>query len=796
MTQIDEETSRELRIPVLGMSCAGCASRLSRTLGEEEGVREASVNFASELASVSFAPPQTSSTQIVRAIEGAGFQVPTESLQLRIGGMTCAGCAKSVEKALSGIEGVQNAQVNAATGLAHVTGYRGLASPADLILAAEKAGYSATAVLGSREAREAEEKEEQRRQRLELVQLSLMALLAAPLVAPMIASPLGLHVEIPGVLQLALALPMQTFFGARFYVGSVRALRGGSANMDTLVSLGTTAAFLLSLWHLITGGGLYFESAAVIIALIRTGKWLEARAKRTTNEAIRSLMDLRPELARVERAGELVEVPAEAVVVGDVVLVRPGERLPVDGEILEGASELDESLLTGESLPCSRSIGDRVVGGAINGSGLLRIQCTHATADALLSRIVQWVQDAQGSRAKVQDLVDRISAVFVPSVLLIATATLAAWLLYGSSLDEAIVASVSVLVIACPCALGLATPAALSVGTGVAARLGILIQDAKALEDAEHLSHVVFDKTGTLTQGRPQVLEVQAEEEDDALRLAASVQRGSEHVLGKAILDAAAERNLSPSDCDEFVAIPGRGVSARVEGELIYVGSPGLLSEHGLDQGHYRKASERLENQGATVVWGFSETRILAAIGIGDEIREGATRAISRLHDRGLCPVLLTGDNHRAAKFVAQALGIETVLSEVLPDEKAEKLGELQKAGHRVAMVGDGINDAPALATADVSFAMGSGSDVAMQTASVTLMRSEPTLVVDAIEISRATTRKIHQNLFWAFGFNTIGIPLAALGHLTPMLAGGAMAFSSVAVLGNALLLRSWKPRP
>jgi Cu+-exporting ATPase len=789
-----EESQRlHVELPIEGMSCVSCAGRVERALRETAGVDRVAVNFSTERASLEVQRGVVSSAELARVVEAAGYHVPTETVALRIRGMTCANCAAHVEKALFGVSGVRSAQVNLATESAQITLVQGSSSLEEMSLAVAAAGYSAERFLSNQEQRDKDELAEAQVANTEIRKLWMTAALAVPLIAPMLLAPVGLHFEIPGPVQLALAAPVQVFFGARFYRGATRALRAGTANMDTLVALGTSAAFLLSLFHLAVGRHLYFESAAVIILLVRFGKWLEARAKRGTTQSIRALIELRPDTARVERESVEVEVPAGSVARGDVVVVRPGERLPVDGILIEGESQLDESLLTGESLPVNRRAGDRVMGASINGEGLLRIRATDVGADSMLSRVVALVQNAQGSRAPIQRLVDRVSAIFVPIVLGAALLTVVGWLVAGEPLERAIVAAVSVLVIACPCALGLATPAALTVGTGVAARAGILIKDAEALERAQVVDVVVFDKTGTLTKGRPSVREILGADPDETLALARAAQKGSEHPLAEAVRKAAGARGLSERAATEFSAFSGRGVEARVEGRLIAVGSPRFKEERGHNGGEFEEETRRFEAQGMTVVWVFDEEQVLGALAIGDEVRESSKEAVMRLKSAGIRTVLLTGDNRAAAEAVGQSLGMDQIIAEVLPEDKSRHVQELLGAGHTVAMVGDGVNDAPALAAADVSFAMSSGSDVAMHTAGITLMRSEPTLVYDAIQISAATTRKIKQNLFWAFVFNTVGIPLAALGLLTPMIAGGAMAFSSVSVLTNALLLRRWR---
>lgn len=785
-----EPEAQSVVIPIEGMSCTSCAARIQRVLGESDGIASASVNFASEKAKVDYDPAKTDPKRITKVIEDSGFQVPTEVLRLKIGGMSCASCVGRIEKVLAEEKSVVSAQVNLATEIATLTLSPGAASAASIISRVERAGYQASPAI-SQEA-DARAKE-QRKSRREFHVLLVCALLTAPLMAPMLLMPFGIHWSAPGWLQLMLAAPVQFFGGARFYAGAYRALRTKSANMDVLVAMGTSAAFGLSLVLMSQGQHLYFEGAAAIITFVRFGKWLEARAKHKTGRAIRALMKLRPDMARLRRDGEEVMVPAETVQKGEIVVVRPGERLAVDGEILEGASSIDESLLTGESLPVEKSIGDFVTGGSINGEGLLAVTATRVGEDSTLARIVALVENAQAAKAPIQQTVDKVSAVFVPVVIAIATATFVGWLLYGAGVNAALITAVSVLVIACPCALGLATPAALMVGTGAAARAGILIADAQALELTHKLDVIVFDKTGTLTQGKPRVHSLLSDDSDATLVLAASAQFGSEHPLAEAIRRAAKEASLDLAEGHDFKALPGKGVEATIAGDRITVGSPRLMTELGASLAPYQARASELEAKGMTVVWVARSGALLGGIAIGDELRNEAAAAIAKLKALGTKTMMLTGDNRSAGEAVAADLGISEVVAEVLPADKAGHITRLQEEGYAVAMVGDGVNDAPALAAADVGFAMGSGSDVAMHTADVTLMRPSPLLVADAISISRATTRKINQNLFWAFAYNSVGIPLAALGFLSPMVAGAAMALSSVSVLGNALLLGRWK---
>ncbi|WP_374581888.1 heavy metal translocating P-type ATPase [Pseudoduganella sp.] len=721
---------------------------------------------------------------------------------VRIEGMSCASCVRRVEKALATVPGVSHAAVNLATETARVDSDAPLAFAA-LQQAIGKAGYSASEVAAPAA------------EHAPLVPEGLAVLLAAilsvPLVVPMVADWFGLHLMLPVWLQWALATPVQFVFGARFYRAGWKALKAGSGTMDLLVALGTSAAYGLSVYLALAPQAgmahLYFEASAVVVTLVLLGKWLEARAKRQTASAIRALQDLRPVTARVRREGESdADLPIGQVRVGDIVVIRAGERVAVDGEVVDGASHVDESLITGESLPVAKHVGDRVTGGAINGEGLLLVRTSATGAETMLSRIIRLVEDAQSAKAPVQKLVDQVAAVFVPVVLVIAALTFFGWWLYDGNAEQALINAVVVMVIACPCALGLATPAAIMAGTGVAARHGILIKDAEALETARQVDTVVFDKTGTLTQGKPVLAQLLPHgiSAARALQLAAAIQRGSEHSLARAVLDAEAAASASaPAGQDlaalaagEVVTLAGRGLQARVDGIELLLGSGRLMAERGIDCTPLQQRAAELEAQGHTISWlaDAGSARLLGLLAFADQPKANARAAVERLHARGIATVMLTGDNQGSAQAVAQALGIGAVEANLLPADKTSVIARLKAEGKRVAMVGDGINDAPALAAAHVGIAMATGTDVAMNAAGITLMRGEPLLVADAIDISHRTFSKIRQNLFWAFIYNVAGIPLAALGMLNPLLAGAAMAFSSVSVISNALLLRRWQP--
>ena len=710
-------------------------------------------------------------------------------IKLPVEGMTCASCVARVEKALKRVPGVAAAEVNLATETATVTLAEG-AAPQALVDAVRKAGYEArVSPLPARS--------DDRAWR----PVAIAAALTAPLLLPMLAGVAGADWMLPGWTQFLLATPIQFWLGARFYRAGWKALMARSGNMDLLVALGTSAAYGLSVYMLLRhwehGPHLYFEASAAVITLVLLGKWLETRAKRQTTEAIRALQALRPESARVVRSGGEVEVPIGQLRVEDLVVVRPGERFPADGVVVDGRSHADESMLTGESLPVAKAPGAPVTGGAVNAEGLLKVRVTTVGGQSTLARIIELVENAQAKKAPIQRLVDRVSAIFVPVVLGIALITLLAWGIGAGNWEQAILNAVAVLVIACPCALGLATPTAIMAGTGVAAKHGILIKDAEALETAHAVEAVAFDKTGTLTAGRPVLAALDVHEGDRAavLALAAAIQSGSEHPLAKAVTEAA--RGMRAEAGSNARAVPGRGMEATVAGKRLVLGSGRWMAELGVDVASLAANAHRLEAQGLSISWLADLTdkpHVLALMGFGDAPRPEAVEAVKLLQARGVRTVMVSGDNAAAATAVARCLGIVEVRAQVLPAEKAEVLAELRHGERRVAMVGDGINDAPALAAADLGIAMGSGTDVAMHAAGVTLMRPDPRLVAAAIDISRRTYAKIRQNLFWAFAYNVVGIPLAALGVLSPVLAGAAMALSSVSVVANTLLLKRWGP--
>ncbi|QNP47282.1 heavy metal translocating P-type ATPase [Diaphorobacter aerolatus] len=731
-----------------------------------------------------------------------------QSLDLGIGGMTCASCVGRVERALRKVPGVQDATVNLATERAHVTfGPDASATDIDAVVrrAVRNAGYE------PRSAAEQEADEESASPWAGFMPVAIGLILSAPLVLPMIGDLFGQHWMLPPWAQFLLAAPVQFILGARFYKAGWHAVKALSGNMDLLVAIGTSAGFGLSLWLWFTAQPghvphLYFEASAVVITLVLLGKWLETRAKRQTTAAIRALHALRPDVAHLlGRDGE-VDVPIAEVMAGDRLVVRPGERIPVDGEVLEGHTQVDESMLTGEPLPVVREAGAALTGGSINGDGRIIMQVSAVGSETVLARIIRLVEDAQAAKAPIQRMVDKVSSIFVPVVLVIALLTFLGWMWTGAGVEASLIHSVAVLVIACPCALGLATPAAIMAGTGVAAKNGILIKDAEALEIAHKVDTVAFDKTGTLTVGQPRLIAFHVEPASDEARTlaaVASVQSGSEHPLARAVLAAARERDVAIPEPEGVRAVPGRGTEGEVAGRSYLIGSLRWMQELGVELGDLARQAAILQEQGATVS-AVAERRTsglvaVALLAFGDEPKPGAREALAALKASGVRCVMISGDNKGAAHAMARRLGLDPdageVMAEVLPGDKAAAVRQLQQGGHVVAMVGDGVNDAPALAAADVGMAMGNGTDVAMHAAGITLMRGDPKLVAAALDISHRTVRKIRQNLFWAFAYNIAGIPLAALGFLSPVVAGAAMALSSLSVMTNALLLKRWEPK-
>lgn len=797
--------SELLDIQVSGMTCGACATRLQKALTRAPGIHAADVNFATERARVQFDASQTGIGAIADAVVRAGFEVPEERYSFGVSGMTCSACATRIEKALRRVPGVVAANVNLALERADVTSVAGKVQPQALAEAVAKAGYQAQ-LRSDTDTRAKADADFQSQQAAKLERESRTLLisiaLTLPFIAQMVSTFVGWSFHMHAAMEVALATPVQFVIGARFYKGAYNALRARSGNMDVLVVMGTSAAYIYSYYLLgklgiEAEGQLYFEASAVIITLVLLGKYLEARTKRGTTAAIRQLMDLRPETAHVLRDGGEIKLSVADVCSGDLIIVRPGERIPVDGIVTEGTSEIDESLITGESLPVAKQDGDPVTGGAINGTGLLTVRATAVGEDSTLSKIIRLVENAQAGKAPVQRLVDRISEIFVPTVVAIATVTFIAWMLVSGNLEQALLAAVSVLVIACPCALGLATPTAIMTGTGVAARHGILIKDVESLESAHRINAVVFDKTGTLTQGRPSVVgsHLVGATEPELLTVAASLQQGSEHPLASAMLARAREDGLSLHAVEAFQSHTGRGVSGQVAGADVLIGNVAFMAENDVEVSADSGPAADWEKQGKTVVWVARSGQLLGAVAIADPLRPESAPAIQELKEMKVKTLLISGDAVPVAEEIGRQVGVDITMGGVKPDDKAREIEKLASEGYWVGMIGDGINDAPALAAADVGIAMGTGTDIAMETAGVTLMRPDPRLVAASISVSRATWNKIRQNLFWAFIYNVIGIPLAALGMLSPAIAGAAMAMSSVSVVSNSLLLKRWKPK-
>jgi len=806
---------KTVNIPVTGMSCANCALTIERTVKKVPGVKAATVNFATEEASLSFDPDQVQVEKLVEKIQDAGYGVAKATVDIPVTGMTCANCAITIERTLKKkVSGVVKASVNFASERASVEYIPSLTSLDEMIQAIEKAGYGAVRPDDALEGEDAELQARRAEIRDQTAKFAVGLAFTIPLFILSMGRDFALfgpwaHAPWVNWLFLVLATPVQFYTGWDYYSGGFKSLRNRSANMDVLVAMGSSVAYVYSLALLLfpaLGHHVYFETSAVIITLIKLGKMLEARTKGRTGGAIRKLMKLRPKTATIEVDGQEKEIPVSQVKVGDRIIVRPGEAFPVDGAVLDGESSVDESMLTGEPIPVDKQAGDSVAAGTINGEGRLRFEARKVGKDTALARIIRLVQEAQGSKAPVQALADRVAAVFVPAVIGIALLTFILWWLIGREFVPAMIRLVAVLVIACPCALGLATPTAIMAGTGKGAERGMLFKNSEALELASKLDTVVLDKTGTITVGKPAVVDVvytagTFTNENEFLRLAASAERGSEHPLGRAIVAEATKRGLSLSEPKSFKASRGLGMSATVDGHHVLAGKQGWFLEMGLDLGSLDQELSSLQNQGKTVVVVAVENKIAGLIAVADRVKPESKDAIESLHKQNLKIVMLTGDNSVTAQAIASEVGIDEVVAEVRPEDKSARIREFQEQGKRVGMVGDGINDAPALAQADVGMAIGTGTDVAIETGDVILASGSLSGVPRAIELSRATMRTIRQNLFWAFFYNIILIPVAAgvlfpfeflpsyLRQLHPILAAFAMALSSITVVSNSLRL-------
>ncbi|MBM7603740.1 Cu+-exporting ATPase [Metabacillus crassostreae] len=802
------QTIKEATLPIAGMTCASCAVRIEKGLNKIEGVEEATVNFALEKTSIKYDPNIANIDLMKKKIRHLGFEVIEEKIELNITGMTCAACSTRIEKGLNKLDGVLKASVNLAVESATIAYDPKQTDVSQIIQKVEKLGYQA-----NKKNEQIEDITDYKAKELETQKgkFFFSLILSLPLLWAMVSHfSFTSFIYLPEMfmnpwVQLALATPVQFIVGKQFYVGAYKALRNKSANMDVLVALGTSAAYFYSLYLSIISIGsnshmveLYYETSAVLITLIILGKLFEVRAKGRSSEAIKKLMGLQAKTAVVERNGAEIEVALEDVLVGDIVYVKPGEKVPVDGVIIDGRSALDESMITGESVPVDKTVGDSIIGATINKNGFLKVEATKVGRDTALSQIIKVVEEAQGSKAPIQRLADQISGIFVPIVVGIAFITFLVWFFIVDPGDfaEALEKLIAVLVIACPCALGLATPTSIMAGSGRAAEFGILFKGGEHLEGTHRLTTILLDKTGTVTNGEPVLTDLLIEKEfneEEFLTLVGTAEMQSEHPLAQAIVDGIKEKGIELVNVEEFEAIPGYGIRAKVGNQVVLAGTRKLMKKYGVIVEEAEETMEQLETNGKTAMLIAIDHKYAGVVAVADTMKVTSRTAVKRLKDMGLEVVMITGDNKLTAQAIAKEAGITRVIAEVLPEGKAEEVKKLQKQGKIVAMVGDGINDAPALATADIGMAIGTGTDVAMEAADITLMRGDLNSIVDAIYMSKKTIRNIKQNLFWAFAYNTLGIPVAALGFLAPWLAGAAMAFSSVSVVLNALRLQRVK---
>ena len=784
------------------MTCAACAMRIEKGLNRMDGVESATVNLALEKATVQYDTSSVNAQVIEQKIQALGYEVVKEKVELNITGMTCAACSARIEKSLNKLDGISTANVNLALEKATVEFNPSQISLTEIMARIDKIGYGAKPVNHGEpvDHREVAIQKQTRK-------FIAAAILSIPLLWTMVGHfSFTSFLYVPDLLmnpwvQLILATPVQFIIGWQFYVGAYKALRNGSANMDVLVVMGTSAAYFYSIYQMLTHTShhmphLYFETSAVLITLILLGKLFEARAKGKSSQAIKQLMGMQAKSALVVRDGVEQQIPLEEVRIGDIVLVKPGEKIPVDGEVLKGNSAVDESMLTGESLPIDKAQGDLVYGSTINKNGIIEMKALKIGHETALAQIIKIVESAQGSKAPIQRLADKISSIFVPIVVGISAVTFILWWVIGGEFTPALEAMIAVLVIACPCALGLATPTSIMAGTGRAAQFGILFKGGEHLEQTGFIDTVVVDKTGTVTNGQPVLTDVvvQNGNENEVLAFVAAAEKMSEHPLAQAIVQGVIEREISIPQATDFQAIPGYGIEANVSGSTVAIGTRKLMREKAISlNANTENELVSFEQQGKTAMLVAIDGKFSAIIAVADTVKETSKQAVQRLHDLGLKVIMLTGDNARTAESIAKEVGIDDVISEVLPEQKAHEIDKLQKSGRKVAMVGDGINDAPALAVADIGMAIGTGTDVAMEAADITLIRGDLNSIADAILMSRKTMINIKQNLFWAFAYNVIGIPIAALGFLAPWLAGAAMAFSSVSVVLNALRLQRVK---
>ncbi|MCY7495765.1 heavy metal translocating P-type ATPase [Bacillus safensis] len=802
---------KEIDLQITGMTCAACAGRIEKGLNRLEGVEDASVNLALETSHIIYETEQLTPDDLKRKVQFLGYDVVMEQAEFDIEGMTCAACANRIEKKINRMDGVDHGSVNFALETLQVTYHPGQTSANDIKDAVQSIGYS----LIEPDADQAEEGKKDHRQAAiekQTARFLFSMILSLPLLWAMVSHfSFTSFIWLPEAfmnpwVQLALAAPVQFIVGWPFYVGAYKALRNKSANMDVLVALGTSAAFFYSLYESIQSAirgtheaALYYETSAVLITLIVLGKLMEARAKGRSSEAIQKLMGLQVKEAVIERDGKQMTVPISDVKVNDLVFVKPGEKVPVDGEIIEGTTAIDESMITGESLPVDKTAGDMVIGATINKNGFIKIKATKVGKETALSQIIRVVEQAQGSKAPIQRMADQISGIFVPIVVGIAVLTFLIWFFFvdPGNVTSALETFIAVIVIACPCALGLATPTSIMAGSGRAAESGILFKGGEHLEVTQSLDTVVLDKTGTVTKGEPSLTDVLAYAnwtEDTLLQLAGSAEQQSEHPLARAITDGMKERGLEAVEVEAFQADPGHGIEAKAAGHKLLIGTRKLLQKHHIQYEQIEASVTTLEEQGKTAMLVAIDGEVAGIVAVADTIKSSSPQAIARLKEQGIHVVMMTGDNKLTAEAIAKQAGIDHVIAEVLPEEKAVHIAALQEQGKKVAMVGDGINDAPALATANIGMAVGTGTDVAMEAADITFMTGDLHAIADALEFSKKTMRNIKQNLFWALAYNCIGIPIAAFGFLAPWLAGAAMAFSSVSVVLNALRLQRLKP--
>ncbi|HDR8450653.1 heavy metal translocating P-type ATPase [Bacillus cereus] len=802
---------KEANLQILGMTCAACANRIEKGLKKVEGVHEANVNFALEKTKIMYDPTKTNPQQFKEKVESLGYGIVSDKAEFTVSGMTCAACANRVEKRLNKLDGVNKATVNFALESATVDFNPDEVNVNEMKSAITKLGYKLEVKPDDQDASTDHRLQEIERQKKKFI---ISFILSFPLLWAMVSHfSFTSFIYLPDMLmnpwvQLALATPVQFIIGGQFYVGAYKALRNKSANMDVLVALGTSAAYFYSVYLSIQSIGssehmtdLYFETSAVLITLIILGKLFEAKAKGRSSEAIKKLMGLQAKTATVVRDGTEIKILIEEVVAGDIVYVKPGEKIPVDGEIVEGKSAIDESMLTGESIPVDKSIGDVVIGSTINKNGFLKVKATKVGRDTALAQIIKVVEEAQGSKAPIQRVADQISGIFVPVVVVIAIITFAVWMIFVTPGDfgGALEKMIAVLVIACPCALGLATPTSIMAGSGRSAEYGILFKGGEHLEATHRLDTVILDKTGTVTNGKPVLTDVIVADgfnENELLRLVGAAERNSEHPLAEAIVEGIKEKKIDIPSSETFEAIPGFGIESVVEGKHLLIGTRRLMKKFNIDIEEVSKSMEALEREGKTAMLIAIDKEYAGIVAVADTVKDTSKAAIARLKKMGLDVVMITGDNTQTAQAIAKQVGIDHVIAEVLPEGKAEEVKKLQANGKKVAMVGDGINDAPALATANIGMAIGTGTDVAMEAADITLIRGDLNSIADAIFMSKMTIRNIKQNLFWALAYNALGIPIAALGFLAPWVAGAAMAFSSVSVVLNALRLQRVKLKP